>query len=232
MAAFNSADRIITQAMRNAGLISDIDTPTTDQYAAYLPRLNDLINFYQTQGLKLWLQYDLSVPLVAGQEKYSISPTGDVVMTKPTRILDNGYFLDTNGVRRPLMMISRDEWTRLSNHTTSGSLSSYFVDKQQNSLDVYVWNLPDATAATGTLHVLIQQQVTNLVTVSDTMNFPQEWFIALHWGLADEIATGQPQAIMDRCAQRAQFYREKLEEWDVEDASTFFQMDARNRGIR
>lgn len=232
MPAFNSADRIITQAMRNAGLLDDLSSPSTDQYTAYLPRLNDLINFWQTQGLKLWLQYDLGVTLVQGQEKYTISPTGDVVMTKPTRILDNGYFLDTNGTRRPLMLISRDEWTRLSNHSTEGAISSYFVDKLRDKIDVYVWTLPDATAATGTLHVLIQQQITNLVTVNDSMDFPQEWFIALHWGLADEISTGQPQAIMDRCTQRAQFYREKLEDWDVEDASTFFQMDARNRGIR
>ena len=38
---------------------------------------------------------------------------------------------------------------------------------------------------------------------SSPKGFAQEWRIALRWGLADDIATGQPQAIMDRCAQRA-----------------------------
>ena len=66
-----------------------------------------------------------------------------------------------------------------------------------------------------------------MVSVNDQMNFPQEWFLALRWGFADEICTGQPQAIMDRCEKKATMYREALEDWDVEDTSTRFQPDTR-----
>ena len=61
------------------------------------------------------------------------------------------------------------------------------------------------------------------------MNFPIEWRIALRWGLADELATGQPQSIMDRCQQRAISYRTMLEDWDVEDAPTRFTPDSRGQ---
>ena len=228
MTAFNSADRIITLAMRDAGYLQEGDLPTADQYVENLLRLNDLINLWQTQGLKLWLQYDLTVPLVAGQATYSLGPGGSVNMTKPMRVLDSSYYIDTNDVKRPLTPLSRDDYNRLSNVTQTGAINSFFVDKQQLQLVVTFWLVPDATAAAGSVVLLIQQQVAQVAAITDAMNFPQEWFLALRWGLADEICTGQPQAIMDRCAAKASAFFTALEGWDVEDPGTTFAPDHRS----
>ena len=224
---FNTPDRIIRMAMVDAGYLQDGDDPTSEQFANYLNRLNDLINLWQTKGLKLWLGSDLSVPLTAGQATYTFGPGGSVDMTKPLRVLQ-GYYLDTSDTKRPLLPLSRDEYTRLSNVVQLGALNSYFVDKQQSVLSISFWLTPDTTAATGTAQLIIQQQVVNLVSLNDDMNFPQEWFMALRWGLADDICTGQPQAIMDRCFTKAEMFRTALEDWDVEDASTVFQPDQRS----
>ena len=220
--ATNTPQRVIKYAMINAGLLADGTDPSSDNYANYMIRLNDLINFWQTQGLKLWLQTDLSITLVAGTALYSLYPSGTVAMTKPLRVVQ-GYFQDSAGTRRPLIPISREEYSRLSTVTQQGPITQYFVDKQYDRLNVSFWLVPDSTAATGTGHLIIQSQATNLVSLTDTIQFPQEWFIALCWGLADEICTGQPQAIMDRCQQRAMTYRDALENWDVEDAPTRFE---------
>jgi hypothetical protein len=226
-ATANTAGLAITLAMRDAGLLKKGSDPDADDLADGMIRLTAIIKYLQTQGLKLWLQTDLSVPLVAGQAKYSLSPTGNVVMAKPMRVLQ-GYYQDASSNRRPIdPPLSRDEYTRLSNLVQTGAITSYFVDKQQTSLDIYLWQTPDTTAATGTVHLLIQQQVATLVSVTDTMNFPEEWFLALHWALADELSTGQPQAIVDRCAKRAALFLAALEAWDVEDASTSFAPDSR-----
>lgn len=211
--------------MQDAGLLQEGDDPSSEQFANYLQRLNDLINLWQTRGLKLWLQNELTVPLVTGQRTYVLGPTGDVVMVKPMRILNSMFYQDTSSVRRPLTLISRDDWMRLSNITTQGALNSVFVDKQQLQIVLNTWLTPDAVTATGTLVVLCQNQVTNLIQLTDTMNFPQEWFIALRWGLADDIVTGQPEAVVQRCAMKAQIYLGLLEDWDVEDASTSFAPD-------
>lgn len=225
-ANFNTPDRIISTALFEAKLLQMNDTPSPEQYAMYMPRLCDLINVWQTQGLKLWLNFDQSVTLIANQALYTFSPTGNVVMAKPLRVID-GYYLDSAGNRRPITSIGRTEYDRLSNVTNTGAVNTYFVDKQQTHLDVYFWLTPDAAAATGTAHVILQQQVTNFTGLTDTMNFPVEWFLALIWGLADEACGGQPQAIMNRCQQRAITYRTLLEDWDVEDADTTFQPDQR-----
>ncbi len=225
--SLNTPDRVIRQAMENVGLLQDGDDPTSEQYAKYSNRLIDLINVWQTQGLKLFTLVDQSVTLVAGQAKYQLRPSGDVNITKPLRVLQ-AYFLDVNAIRVPLVVLSWDEYTRLSQTTQLGALNSYFVDKQPTSLNVTFWLTPDSTAATGTAHLVLQTQITNFTGITDTLNFPQEWFMALSWGLADEISTGQPQAIMDRASSRAAMYRKMLEDWDVEDASTTFTPDQRS----
>jgi hypothetical protein len=231
-ATFNTPLRIITFALRNAGKLDQASEPTSDQYADALPRLNDLINYEQTQGLKLWLDLDISIAapiLTAGTALYTLGPTGTVVLAgKPTRVLQ-GYYVDSSNNRRPIdPPMAREEYYRLSNVTIQGAITSYYVDKQQNTLNVYLWNTPDAEAASGTVHLITQTQITQMISLTDAMSFPQEWFIYLHWALGEELATGQPQSIINRCSQMAARYRTGLEGWDVEDAATRFVPDSRS----
>ena len=223
----NTPISIITDGYFDAGILQEGQTPNPEQIVSGMRRLTGMINLWQTQGLKLWLNVDISVPLVTGQGTYVLSPTGDVVMTKPLRVIQ-AWYTDANNIRRPLTVLSWDDYARLSQIVQTGAINSYFVNKKDTSLSVFFWLNPDATAATGTAHLLLQAQVTNFIAVNETMNFPIEWKLALHWGLADEVCTGQPQAIMDRCQQRAAAYRTMLEDWDVEDAPTRFTPDQRS----
>lgn len=228
----NTPFAIINDAYHDAGLVQEGDIANSDQLVSGMSRLTDLVNIKQTQGLKLWLNVDTSVTLVEDQGTYALGPAGDVVMVKPLRAIQ-AYYLDSEGIRRPLVPLSWDDYIRLSQINQSGAINSFFVNKKQSELSVFFWLIPDATAATGTAHLLLQTQVTNFINVTEEMNFPVEWRIALRWGLADELATGQPQAIMDRCQQRATMYWEMLENWDVEDAPTRFAADQRtNAGGR
>jgi len=224
----NTPIAIISDAYFDAGLTQEGQSPNSEQIVTGMRKLTDIINLWQTQGLKLWLNVDTTVPLVAGTGTYTFSPTGTVIMPKPPRAID-AYYMDSNGIRRPLIPLSWNDYIRLSQVNTTGQINSYFVNKKQEELSVFFWLIPDATAATGTAHLLLQTQVTNFISVIETMNFPIEWRIALRWGLADELATGQPQAIMDRCQQRAISYRTMLEDWDVEDAPTRFSPDSRGQ---
>lgn len=228
---FNSPYRIVKFAMRDAGILQEGDEPNSDNFQEYMPRLNELFNFYQTQGLKLWLQEIITITCTQGKNLYVFGPSGDVIMPRPPRFLE-GYWQDFLGNRRPLIVLSRNEWDTLSTLVTQGSVNSYFIDKQQLTTNLYLWLTPDLYSATqGTVNMLAQVQINNVIGLYDTMNFPQEWFIALHWGLADQISTGQPQAIIDRCSQMATKYLTMLEDWDVEDASTTFQPDQRNQYV-
>ena len=223
---YQTAQRIIRMAYKDAGLIQEGDEPSGEQYADGLTRLNDIANLWQTQGLKLWTIQDIAVPLVAGKATYTLAPGGSVDMAKPMRIIES-YYLDQNQIRRPLIPLSWHDWATLSQTNQQGQINSYFVNKQQNAIYVSFWLIPDYNASLGTVHLITQTRITQMVMLTDETAFPLEWSMGLRWGLADELATGQPQAIMDRCERRATAYREKLEDWDVEDAPTSFAPDQR-----
>lgn len=227
---FNTPNRIIRTAMVNAGKLQPGDDPSSQDFADNFDRLNDMLNIWQVDGLRLWLQFDQPITPVANKQTYTLGLGGDVNISKPTRVSNGGYYLESGGTsQRPLIPLSWQEWTNLSNRSTTGPVTQYFVDKQPSFLNISFWLIPDVQAATGTIHLIIQQQQPTPTLLTDNMVLPQEWFMAAHWGLADEISTGQPQSIMDRCQSRAAFYKEKLDNWDVEDASTFFQPDSRSQ---
>lgn len=224
----NTPLSIISDAYLDAGLTQEGQVPNSEQFVQGMRKLNDIVNLFQTQGLKLWLNVDTPIVLTAGVGIYTFGPAGTVAMSKPLRVID-AYYEDANHIRRPLIPLARADYNRLSQITQQGQVNSYFVDKQQTQLSVFFWLVPDSVAATGQAHLVFQEQVINPISLTETMNFPIEWRIALRWALADELATGQPQAIMDRCQQRAMSYKAMLEDWDVEDAPTRFTPDSRSQ---
>ncbi len=234
-AVSNTAYGIIHDALHDNGKLGRGDTPNSEQLSDCLRRLCDIINLWQTQGLKLFTWRDLSIPLVVSQGSYTIGPSLDVDMTKPLRALQAYVLTTTGAIRRPLTPLSWRDWMQLSQVTgNDGTINSYFVDKQATYLNVHFWNSPDATEAVNTAHLLIQQQATNPINLEENVSFPQEWRIALRWALADDTSTGQPETIMQRCAAKASQFRDMLEDWDVEDTETRFspstQMSAYNEG--
>jgi hypothetical protein len=190
--------------------------------------LVNLVNLRQTEGIRLWLQSDLPITLVAGQNLYTLGPTGTVVMTRPTRVIE-AYYTDVNLVNRPLLVLSRNEWDNLSTFGTNtpGQISQYFVDKQIATINVYMWLTPDAVAATGQVHLIIQQQQPQPVNLVDTMVLGPEWFMYLQWALAHELSQGQPVAVQKKCEMHAQRYMEAVDNFDYEDTGTMFQPDTR-----
>lgn len=225
---------IITDAMRDVGKLRAGSVPDSADLAENMRRLNKLINYYVTQGLKLWLIEDITLTLLPpvsptqGVGLYTLGPTGTVPIVKPLRVV-SGYYLDLYNNRRPLLPLSYpNEYTALGNVLQPGAVNSYAVDKQQLTLNVYLWNPPDAfTAANGSVHLLIEQMVTQFSGLTNEMNFPLEWALLLEWGLAEQISTGQPQTVIARAAAMAQKYQTQMEDWDVEDADTMFQPDQR-----
>lgn len=223
--ASNTPYRAICLGLQDAGLVPFGAIPSSELLAECMGRLNDLIAYFGTQGIRLWLQQDLSIPLVSGQAAYSLKPGGDVDVTKPLRILPEGYYLDSSNNKRTLTMLSRSDYMRLSRVVQTGAVSQFFVDKLRDELSVYFWLVPDATAATGTAHLLTQFPAARFTELSEGLDFPQEWFLALRWGLASEVSVGQPLALAQLCQQRAAEYLQALSDWDVEDADTRFSPD-------
>jgi hypothetical protein len=241
--ALNTPYAVICDAYANAGYIEQGQDVDSEQLAFGMRRLNNLVNLRQAEGLRLWLQSDIYVgaesgalaPLVQGTNLYTLGSAGNVVMTRPTRIIE-GYYRDSNFIDRPLLQISRNEWDILSLKKAGvtaqqGTINQFFVDKQVSTMNLYLWLAPDAIAVQGSVHIIVQQQQPNVVGLTDTMQFGPEWFLYLGWALGHELSQGQPIAVQTKCAAHAEQYKEIIDGWDVEDASTLFQPDSRQQYV-
>lgn len=229
--SYNTIDRVIRTAMFQAGLLEIGVDPSSEDLALYMNVMNDLINARQTVAVKFCLNFDQSVTPIQGTYAYPMGPGLTVNINRPTRVID-GYFLDATGNQRPIFSISEQEWNVLPNKTLQGPPNSYYTTKTPAGLTWNIWMTPDASTATGILHAIVQIPVQNFAGLMDSPNatFPVEWYNALVWGLADEICTGQPQAIIQRCKEKSAYYWNILEEWDVEDTAIQFTMDNRSDG--
>lgn len=225
--ASNTIEGIINDAMHDAGLLGEGEVPNSQQFADCGRRLQDMIQLWMTQGVKLFLNSEINFPIQAGVNLYTLGPSGTVITPRVTQVLEANV-VTPQGIRRPLVSLAWEEWMRLSQiEGIQSTISSYFNDKQVAYSRFFVWNTPDATEGLNTLQLHVRHAVEDIQNLNERSQFPAEWRIALRWGLADEICTGQPNAIMQRCAARASAYREALEGWDVEDSPTTWAMDSR-----
>ena len=225
---FHTPDRLIRQALKDAGRLQLGSTPSGEVLSDALNRLADIIYMLQTKGLKLWLNSIESFSTVAAQTSYTFGPADDPASDKRMRVLE-GWRVGSSGERSQLTGYSWNEYHNLGNLTTSGTPISYFVDKQQLNLVVKLWPVPDDVYS---VELLVQRQSVVPSTLSEDIGFPTEWYMALRWSLADDLATGQPALIMERCERKAMTAVRALEDWDVEDVSTRMQPAAMGRPSR
>lgn len=223
--ASNTVIGIITDAMTDAGLLQEGGVPNSQNIADCGRRLADIINLWQTRGLKLFLNELVTFPIVAGQTDYILGPPGTITQVRPIRIHQANVVMP-NSIRRPITILAWENWMRLSQVAGNlGTITSMLVDRQETHTRLAVWNTPDVQEANNTIEVLVQVQAPIPWNFEESVQFPAEWRIALRWALADDICTGQPKTIMARCAERASFYMTQLEEYDVEEAPVRFTMN-------
>lgn len=225
VATSNTAYGIIADAYHDAGMLAETVEPNSDQLIKGLRYLCDVINYVQLKGVKLFLTSEVTVDLVTGTASYTVNPTVGLVPTKHLSVLQ-GYVQETNS-RRPLIQVSHKEWMELPTALVpvNGTVTKFWVDKQTTSMLVYFWPSPDATDAAFNAIMLVRGQAVNPINLEANVSFPQEWRLSLRWLLADELCTGQPAEIMNRCRGKAKEYREALEDFDVEDGSVTFSAD-------
>lgn len=217
----NTSQGVIEKAYADSMKLARGGTLSTAQLTDGLDRLQDIVNLESTMGLKLFLESEVTVTLVASQQMYSFRPGGDVNMTRPLRVKDAVY-VSSGGQSRPLIVMGRTDWAQQTSRNELGTVNQYFADRLYDRLNLYLWNTPDATAATGTLRVTLHTAAATLA-LSLTTAFPPEWVMFLRWALAADLATGMPIEVIQRCEQKAAAAREALENFDVEDAPTRFQ---------
>jgi len=241
-----SRDQIITLALRKLGVleIGDVPDPETINNAAM--SLNLLIKQLSTEGLKLWKNSELIIPLITNQTTYilggstsalmydSLNPTV-AITDRPLKVIQGFYrnITVTPYIDIPVMVVSKQEYNVLGSKFSTGTANTIFYDTKKLNGVLYVYLTPDVNASTNIeLHIVAQLPLNDLSSALDIPDFPNEWMNCLVWNLADQLALeyGVPMNSRQEIGMRAGTYKTLLTDWDVEASSTFFAPDFRSTG--
>jgi hypothetical protein len=127
--------------------------------------------------------------LTASDKDYRIGNSQATNVPKPLKIYEAYLYDSSSETDTPLTIISEQDYYLLGNKTSEGTPNQLYYDCQRDYGDIYLFPVPDTTCATNkTLKIVYQRPIEDFDGASDEPDVPFEWFNALKWGLAAEIA--------------------------------------------
>jgi hypothetical protein len=171
-----TARDLITQALRELGVLSSGEEPTSDELSDCLVRLVSLLKSLQAKGANLWRESIATATITANVASVALAAgVRDVVAARLVGISYN----------RPLAQWERDDYRNVPNRAQAGDPIAYYVEQAVGSRTLYVWPVP----TTGkTLELDVIRQVETITDASQTLDFPEEHQEALYTALAVRCA--------------------------------------------
>ena len=226
-----NASQIINDAYMTCGAIDIEGAPTAAQYVFALRMINRMIKQWQTRGVSLHFFKDITVTLTANVGSYVVG-TGqtapNIATARPMRVISANR-KDAAGNETELTIISREDYSRLSDKTNTGVPTQLYYDRQLSTGTLYFWPVPVDSLSTAI--ITIERQVEIFTTDGDTPDFPVETDLALVYGLAAVLCdslTIPPQSA-GSIKQSANDYFNQVLMTDQETTSYFFQPDRRQK---
>lgn len=174
-----SAADIVQEARSLIGIQADEDPIESHELARGLRWFNIMLKAWQADGVRTWTLTEGSFALVQGQASYSFAAGGDVT-TVPFDMDNVRIYRGSTDL--PMLQMSRDEYFSMPNKTAQGYPTQYYFDRQRDTATFYVWQAPDATG--GTIKYTYRRIIDSIISSADTMDLPQEWYLAIIYGLA------------------------------------------------
>ncbi len=104
---------------------------------------------------------------------------------RPLQLLE-ARLRDSDGIERTINIISRDEYTRISEKDSEGEINQVYYDPQLTNGVLYVWPSPDDVSSV--LRFTAKYPIQDFDASTDNADFPVEWAEALKYNLAVRMA--------------------------------------------
>lgn len=223
-------DQLIAGALRLCGVIAEGEVASTEQTNNGAEALNMLVKRLMADGMPLWAMKQYNVPLVSGQQVYTIGVGEAVNTAKPLRVVQAYNHATSGSIDIPMRVITRDEYNKLGNKTSSGNPIQIFYEPLNEVGKLYVFPVPDSTAASqNVITIVYQRPFEDFDSSTDTPDFPQEWLEAIKYLLATRLAGEYqtPVVVRQQLLSEAANLRETALSMGTEEGSFYFGADIR-----
>jgi len=225
-----SRDQLISGALRMAGAIAQGETPSATLVSEAAEALNMLVKAMQADGMPLWAVKQYNVTLTA-TSSYTIGVGSTVNTPKPLKVIQAFLHNTATGIDIPMRIITRDEYNRLGNKTSTGQPIQCFYEPLNTTGVLHVFPVPDTYSIANCQVVLVYQRPFEDFDVStDEPDFPQEYYHCIKLLLADVVAPEHGLSIQERqdLSKRAQIAKMDALGFGTEEGSLYFMADIRS----
>lgn len=184
-----SIDTVVAQAYRRAGLLSQLQSPSTVQASLGRELLSNIADSLQAEGVLMRaIQYGY-VTLVQGQNAYTMSENildlvGDGSYVMPTDNLAPFQALS----EIPVLKKDRDTWQNISAKGTQAMPSLYYFAREAPQSTLYLWPTPSAAEVGGKIRFQQHQVRPDVTNGNNTLPFERYWTDFFVWELAFQLS--------------------------------------------
>lgn len=222
-------DGIIARAYRIIDVIGEGETPTTTQITEGAEALNDIVKEWAAEGMPLWaIKTSSAITMVASTAAYSIGVGSTINQNAPLKIY-NAWLRDTTtNYDTPLLLIPRKSYELLSTKTATGVPNQLWynpppgIAATENVGTITLYVAPNSTTASGKrLYFSGQYPFMDFDASADVPDFPQYWYNAVKWGLADQLAYQNSVGLSERAmiTKKALYHKEVALSFNPEEGS-------------
>jgi hypothetical protein len=216
---------LITGSLQDLGSIAAGETPSAEDAAFGLSRLNSLLEQWATESLTAFKQVRSTWNIVSGDGSYSVGSGGNVNIARPAaNHIEAVCYQDTATSptqEYPLEGLTDDAWSRIPQKDLTSETPTcwnYGPTYPLGTLDL--WPIPTSTTLQGVIYV--RTAVASFSLVTDSVSLPPGYERALRTNLALEMAPAfqvQPNPLLVRAAQES-LAALKRANWVMTDLST------------
>lgn len=222
-------DDIIKRALRLIGVVAQGETPTATQISEATVALNGLCLAWQADGMPLWAIKTHTMPLVEDKVGYEIGATStDIVLPKPLKVLQAWYHNNVSNSDVPLRIVTQQQYNMLGNKEAKGMPVQLWYQPLTDTGMLTLYLVPDAyTEANITLSFVYQAPYSAFDASADVLDFPQEWYDAITYGLASRLAPeyGVPPNDRKFLLQEMMEIKQTALSFGTEEGSLYFQIE-------
>jgi len=210
-------DEIIEEAFERIGM----QGVSGNQLRMARRSLNIMFQEWANRGLHYWEVANNSITLVDGQATYTMyRSTGDgtsdaTAVYGVDDILEASY--RNSNIDTPLTKINRSQYQALSNKTSEGTPTQYFVQRFIDKVTITLYLTPGSTEAGNTINYYYVKRIQDVGDYTNATDVPYRFVPCMASGLAFYLAQKfKPQMVQ----QMKMLYEDELQRALQEDGSS------------
>lgn len=217
-----SRDDLSTAALRKLGVIAEGQTPSTQNLIDAAMALNMLVGMLRAKGMPMWARSTFTFTPTVSTASYLIGSGQTLNTPYPLKMLQ--AYRITNGTRIDMEIEADYNFNQLPTNSLGIPIKVTY-QPQVNIGTLKLWPTPDATALTSTFTLVYQRPFQYFTSATDTMDFPEQWYIPIVYNLASLLAPewGVPIGDRNMLMGEAKGYLDDVLSMGGEDASMFIQ---------